>query len=60
MVIIIVEPHYYNYSLPPKPKKKTSASNQKSSWPEHYTLFRQRDLYRIATELIYEIFNAIS
>jgi len=27
-------------------------SNKKDSWPEHYTLFEQRDLYRIPTELI--------
>ena len=35
-------------------------SNKKDSWPEHYTLFKQRDLYKIPSTLIYEIFNAIS
>ena len=42
-----------------KETAQRAPSNRKSSWPKHYTLFRQRDLYRIPTELIYEIFQSI-
>ena len=34
-------------------------SNQKTTWPENYTLFKQSDFYRIPSELIKEIFMAI-
>ena len=43
-----------------KETAQRAPSNQKSSWPINYTLFKQRDLYRIPTELIYEIFNSLS
>ena len=35
-------------------------SNRKETWPENYTLFKQRDLYRIPESLIKEIFGAIN
>jgi hypothetical protein len=43
-----------------KETAQRAPSNGKDRWPENYTLFKQKDLYRIPQALVEEIMTAVN
>jgi hypothetical protein len=43
-----------------KETAQRAPSNSKDRWPENYTLFKQKDLYRIPQALVEEIMTAVN